>query len=438
MNHTSPFGPSTSTSYAAGQQHSGWSGLGGGSAFGDGSMSAASSFGARPSAEVVGSAGGPGGIVSVGSNPFGTHKFVPIPGAPGFRPDEYDWDKGYSDELDRALGGGGSGSATPKSYSSNGSGGQRAKAANGGQKDWEKGKEVHRGRKRDKEKESGPPALYQTISSKLGFGWGSSGPSSASSSASLSPYQRQANTVPATRQSGFMNEKRSATEPRKGVGELIERMVGGVELEGRKESTISVLSERVSSLLRPHLPPLSRLPRTWNLLYSLDQHGISLNTLYTQCEAPEKTRKPNQSYIGMAGSIFIIQDADASSSFIDGHEEKSVFGAFIAEGIGRKTKGFYGGGDSFLFSYSPIEDKMKVFKPTGRNSYFVICDQDYVGFGGGGTGYGIWVDSGLLDGSSARSVTFGNDVLCSAGRPGAGGEVDFELVGLEVWGIGPS
>ena len=33
--------------------------------------------------------------------------------------------------------------------------------------------------------------------------------------------------------------------------------------------------------LRPTLAPLARLPKKWTLIYSLDQHGISFNTLYS-------------------------------------------------------------------------------------------------------------------------------------------------------------
>ena len=35
------------------------------------------------------------------STPFAPHAFVPVPGAPGFKPDDYDWDKGYSAALER-------------------------------------------------------------------------------------------------------------------------------------------------------------------------------------------------------------------------------------------------------------------------------------------------------------------------------------------------
>ena len=40
----------------------------------------------------------------------------------------------------------------------------------------------------------------------------------------------------------------------------------------------------------------------------------------------------------------VLRDAEAD---LEQHVAgKSVFGAFIAEGLGRKVKGFYGGGDS--------------------------------------------------------------------------------------------
>lgn len=109
----------------------------------------------------------------------------------------------------------------------------------------------------------------------------------------------------------------------------------------------------------------------------MDQHGISLNTLYAKCEEPEKGRKTGQPFVGMGGAVVVLRDAEAESDNDDcgvavGREkegedddkdedggdegkvkvvrkekkEKSAFGAFIAEGVGRKAKGFYGGGDS--------------------------------------------------------------------------------------------
>jgi hypothetical protein len=50
--------------------------------------------------------------------------------------------------------------------------------------------------------------------------------------------------------------------------------------------------------------------------------------------------------------------------------------------------------------------------------------------------YGLYLDDTLFDGSSARCPTFDNPPLCS-GPERKGGDVNFECVGLEVWGVGP-
>jgi len=248
---------------------------------------------------------------------------------------------------------------------------------------------------------------------------------------------------------GTATKGRAYTAPARTVPELIERKVGSVGLNGRKASTEGVLSVQVADLIRPHLPPLSRLPKAWTLLYSLDQDGTSLNTLYNNCEAPLRNRKAGAPYVGMGGAMLVLRDSE-SESVLDSPNHGSVFGAFIAEGLGKKGRGFFGGGDSFLWKYS--NGQLEVFKSTGRNTYFAICEGDYMGFGGGSSSYGLYVDSGLLEGSSSPCVTFGNKILChtppgisakghSAGTSTAslvyGKEVQFDCVGLEVWGIGP-
>ena len=60
-------------------------------------------------------------------------------------------------------------------------------------------------------------------------------------------------------------------------------------------------------------------------MYSLDQHGISLNTLYTRCEA----------HTGSA--LVIMRDSN-----------ETLFGAWIGEGI-RPSKGaYFGSGESYV------------------------------------------------------------------------------------------
>lgn len=75
--------------------------------------------------------------------------------------------------------------------------------------------------------------------------------------------------------------------------------------------------------LRPHFPALARLPRSWSLLYSLDQHGISLKTLYARCQSHTR------------GTLVIMRDSG-----------DAVFGAWMGEGIHQSKGSYYGSGES--------------------------------------------------------------------------------------------
>ncbi|KAH9943636.1 TLD-domain-containing protein [Amylocystis lapponica] len=185
----------------------------------------------------------------------------------------------------------------------------------------------------------------------------------------------------------------------------------GVRLIGRKEMTTAVLSVELADMLRAHLPALARLPRVWTLLYSLDQHGISLNTLYTRCQ-------------GHTGSALVVMRDDGDA----------VFGAWMGEGIHPSKGSYYGSGESFLWRLMG-DMRLRVYKWTGRNDYVALCEAEYISFGGGDGNYGLYLDDTLTDGSSARCPTFDNEPLCSAG-PRKGQNTTFECVGLEVWGVG--
>ncbi|KAL1713769.1 TLD-domain-containing protein [Schizophyllum commune] len=253
-------------------------------------------------------------------SPFAAHVYIPPSGAPGFRGEAYDWDKGYSVELEREL--------------------QASGASSRG---------------------------------------------------------------PAT------------------VDDVIQKKLGGVVLTGRNPNTEVVLTNETADSIRPYLPALARLPRTWSLLYSLDQHGISLATLYRKCEAALDARRTSGNN---TGALVVIKDGSGT-----------VFGAWVGDGIHpSKGQGFYGSGESFL--WKKVEGgKCRVYKWTGKNNYVTLCEPEYISFGGGDGQYGIYLDESLFDGSSARCPTFDNDPLCS---PGArkGRAVQFECVGLEVWGVG--
>ncbi|KAI0071231.1 TLD-domain-containing protein [Panus rudis PR-1116 ss-1] len=185
-----------------------------------------------------------------------------------------------------------------------------------------------------------------------------------------------------------------------------------VRLVGRKELTAEVLTVSLANAIRPYFPALSRLPQSWQLLYSLDQHGISLRTLYAKCD----------SFKG--GALIVIRDSN-----------DALFGVWMGEGIHPSKGAYYGSGESFLWKVDS-ESNLKVYKWTGKNDYVALCESDYISFGGGDGKYGLYLDETLTDGSSARCPTFDNEPLCSPAGPRQGGNVTFECVGLEVWGVG--
>lgn len=65
--------------------------------------------------------------------------------------------------------------------------------------------------------------------------------------------------------------------------------------------------------------------------------------------------------------------------------------------------------------------------PLNNRSELMICRDG---------AYGLYLDDTLYEGTSARSMTFDNEVLCSTLGPRlAGGAVGFECVGVEVWSV---
>jgi hypothetical protein len=165
---------------------------------------------------------------------------------------------------------------------------------------------------------------------------------------------------------------------REGMGALLDKKTSeAINLVGRRDGTVGVLTpelvalvslgirasspwharvllplapfhRRYEPLLRytytclaqihSHLPALLRLPRQWTLFYSLDQHGISLNTLYSRCAPPSSSRPPHPK-----GALLVIQDAVGV-----------LFGAWIADGLKRSTRGgYYGGGESCVSFWYP-------------------------------------------------------------------------------------
>ncbi|KAG8975287.1 oxidation resistance protein 1 [Tulasnella sp. 425] len=195
-----------------------------------------------------------------------------------------------------------------------------------------------------------------------------------------------------------------------------------LKLAGRYDNTIPVLSEDVADMLRPNLPPLPRLAKTWTLLYSTDQHGISISTFYKNVE---------KVYGMNGGCVLAVREAvdedgdgDIDKNDIaqarDGQKSPPCFGVWLGTGLKCNEGSYYGSGESFLWktvgpdptSHLGRPSGVKVFKWTGRNDYVALCESDYLSFGGGDGKYGLYVDASFVDGTSERCDTFANETLC--------------------------
>ncbi|KAK6347023.1 oxidation resistance protein 1 [Orbilia brochopaga] len=197
-------------------------------------------------------------------------------------------------------------------------------------------------------------------------------------------------------------------------------------------SSSVLLTKTIAEEIRSLLPPRLQLHGTWTLMYSLDQHGVSLSTLYSR--------------LGKGAFVFVVKDTS------DG-----VFGAFTNESIHPSSGRYYGTGECFLWKASTLPSanspatsqlslssqsavdvngkptdniRFKAFPYSGVNDYMILCDQHFISFGGGDGHYGLWVDDSFDIGVSSMCPTFGNEPLSDEGEK-------FNILGIEVWRVGP-
>uniref|UniRef100_A0A2I3TLF8 Oxidation resistance protein 1 n=2 Tax=Pan TaxID=9596 RepID=A0A2I3TLF8_PANTR len=125
-----------------------------------------------------------------------------------------------------------------------------------------------------------------------------------------------------------------------------------------------LLPDQIEKLTK-HLPPRT-IGYPWTLVYGTGKHGTSLKTLYrtmTGLDTPV---------------LMVIKDSDGQ-----------VFGALASEPL-KVSDGFYGTGETFVFTFCPEFEKHlmtklnHVFKWTGDNMFFIKGDMDSLAFGGGG------------------------------------------------------
>lgn len=139
-------------------------------------------------------------------------------------------------------------------------------------------------------------------------------------------------------------------------------------LSGRNETTSPILTLPLAHQIRTCLSPIFKEALYWNLLYSFDQFGVSLTTLFNNCV--ESQQDP---------CVIAIRDNQ-------GH----VFGAYMSE-LPKVLPKYYGNGLSFLWRHDHERDLFKVFQSTGKNEYYLNSKGNYLSIGAGG-GIGIYID----------------------------------------------
>ncbi|XP_066547588.1 oxidation resistance protein 1a isoform X2 [Amia ocellicauda] len=162
------------------------------------------------------------------------------------------------------------------------------------------------------------------------------------------------------------------------------------------ESSDLLQPEQIEKLAK-HLPPRT-IGYPWTLAFSTAKHGMSIKSLYR----------------AMAGQdtpvLMVIKDSDGQ-----------IFGALASDPF-KVSDGFYGTGETFLFTFCP---EFEVFKWTGDNMFFIKGDMDSLAFGGGGGEFGLWLDGDLYHGRSHSCKTFGNHTLSK--------KEDFYVQDIEIW-----
>uniref|UniRef100_UPI0037E92121 oxidation resistance protein 1a isoform X2 n=1 Tax=Semicossyphus pulcher TaxID=241346 RepID=UPI0037E92121 len=149
--------------------------------------------------------------------------------------------------------------------------------------------------------------------------------------------------------------------------------------------------------LAKNLPPRT-IGYPWTLAFGTSKHGMSIKTLYRAMQGQDTP------------VLMVIKDSDGQ-----------VFGALASEPF-KISDGFYGTGETFLFTFNP---EFEVYKWTGDNMFFIKGDMDSLAFGGGSGEFGLWLDGDLYHGRSHSCKTFGNPMLSK--------KEDFYVQDIEIW-----
>nr|XP_060609281.1 nuclear receptor coactivator 7 isoform X8 [Anolis sagrei ordinatus] len=188
---------------------------------------------------------------------------------------------------------------------------------------------------------------------------------------------------------------------RKSVCSYCEEDDGDVDED---DDALPVLKNQSALLENMHVEQLARcLPARvqgypWRLVYSTQEHGTSLKTLYRKSASLDSP------------VLLVVKDMD-----------NQIFGAYGTHPF-RLSDHYYGTGETLLYTFNPL---FKVFKWSGENTYFINGDVTSLELGGGDGRFGLWLDADLYHGRSNCCSTFNNDILSK--------KEDFVIQDVEVW-----
>lgn len=162
-------------------------------------------------------------------------------------------------------------------------------------------------------------------------------------------------------------------------------------------SPSTILSEVMTLRLRVHLTSLHQIKK-WRCIYSTAEMGFSYSLLLSCCR-------------GEFPTLLVVMDS-----------AHYVFGGFAASAW-EVSKGYFGTGDSFLFSFGTCEE-VQIYRPTYFNEYYQACDKDGLSMGSDPKP-GLSLTKDMVNGLSGTCLTYDNQPLAS--------EEFFKLLNVEVW-----
>jgi hypothetical protein len=242
-----------------------------------------------------------------------------------------------------------------------------------------------------------------------------------------------------------------------------------LQLVGFSEETrhdARLLTKPIAEEIRIMVPARLGIVDEWRLVYSLEQDGASLATLFEKCARYQGKR---------VGFVLCVKDCDGGVSnppsqtsiptlvFTADFDTRQLFGAYLSDPPHPAPK-YFGTGECFLWrasvlsplppppsaidnhpttntrtttiaaeqpsrSTSPHSIRFKAFPYSGINEYYMLCEPHFLSLGAGDGKYGLWLDDSLERGISSTSQTFGNEPLSDEGER-------FGVLGVEVWVIG--